>query len=181
MNDAAIGVADPGVGGPSAVSDGFKEAFRLHAAGVALVSAHAPGGPVGLTLSSVASVSADPPVLSFSVTRATGSAGGILAAPSFVVQILSAAQEQLAVDFARSGAPRFTAEQGWETLPTGEPTLPGALVALRCASRQTIPVGSSTLVLADVMEVLPGTPGSPLLYRDRRFLGLTELGGGPDA
>lgn len=151
-------------------TDRFKNAFRLHPAGVALVSGVAPEGPVGLTLSSVASVSADPPVLSFSVTRATGSAGGILSAPSFVVHFLSDGQREIAEAFARTGAPRFTEEQGWETLPSGEPYLPAATVALRCVAREVHPVGPSNLILADVLEVLPGTEGTPLLYQDRRFL-----------
>ncbi len=153
----------------------FKDAFRLHPAGVALVAGRAPDGPVGLTLSSVASVSADPPVLSFSVTRTTGSAAGILAAPSFVVHLLADTQAGVADAFARTGAPRFTPEQGWSELPTGEPYLPAATVALRCATRETLRVGPSVLVLADVLEVIPGAPGEPLLYRDRRFLSGSRL------
>lgn len=149
---------------------GFKEAFRLHPAGVALVSAHAPDGLVGLTVSSVASVSADPPVLVFSVTRTTGSAAGVLAAPSFVVHMLADTQAGIADAFARTGAPRFTPEQGWSELPTGEPYLPSATVALRCVTRETVRVGPSVLVLADVRQVIPGTSGDALIYQDRRFL-----------
>lgn len=148
----------------------FKDAFRLHPAGVALVSGNAPDGKVGLTLSSIASVSADPPVLSFSVTRSTGSAGGILAAGTFVVHLLTADQAQLALDFARTGAPRFTPEQGWATLPTGEPYLPAASMALRCTIRETMPVGPSVLVLANVLETFAGPESTPLIYRDRTFL-----------
>ncbi|WP_295012767.1 flavin reductase family protein [uncultured Microbacterium sp.] len=151
------------------VTEKFKTAFRHHPAGVALVSATAPDGPVGLTLSSVASVAADPAVLVFSVTRATGSAGGILSAPSMLVHFLVAGQEPIADAFARSGEPRFTPEQGWEILPTGEPFLPSARVAIRGTIRETHPVGPSSLVLLDVKDVLEGTPGAPLLYHDRHY------------
>lgn len=153
----------------------FKDAFRLHPAGVALVSGRAPEGLVGLTLSSVASVSADPPVLSFSVTRATGSAGGILAADTFVVHFLAEDQVDLATAFARTGAERFTPEQGWSELKTGEPFLPGAAAALRCTIRETHPVGSSVLVLANVLDVRTGPPKNPLLFRDRTFLSGARL------
>ena len=151
------------------MADQFKGVFRHHPAGVSLVSATAPDGPVGLTLSSVASVSAEPAVLVFSVTKATGSAGGILAAPSMVVHFLAVGQEGIADAFARSGQPRFTPEQGWQTLPTGEPYLPAARAALRCTVRETLSVGGSALVLADVLDVLPGRQGEPLLYHDRRY------------
>lgn len=156
----------------------FKDAFRLHPAGVALVAGNTPEGPVGLTLSSIASVSADPPVLSFSVTRATGSAGGILSAGTFVVHFLTTDQAQLALDFARTGAPRFTSEQGWAVLPTGEPYLPRASTALRCSIRETLPVGPSVLILANVLDTYAGEDADPLIYRDRTFLSgdnLTEI------
>lgn len=152
------------------LAEKFKGAFRTHPAAVALVAGYAPDGPVGLTLSSVASVSVDPAVLSFSVTRATGSAGGILSAPSYVVHLLSEEQAAVADAFARSGEPRFTSEQGWERLDTGEPYLPSARVAFRCTTRLATPVGPSSLILADVHDIYPGTDTAPLLYEDRRFL-----------
>lgn len=153
----------------------FKDAFRVHPAGVAIVSGVVPEGEVGLTLSSIASVSADPPVLSFSVTRSTGSAGGILEAGTFVVNLLTDKQAQTALDFARTGAPRFTPEQGWAELPTGEPYLTGASMHLRCTIRETHPVGPSVLVLANVLSVTEGTLGESLLYQDRTFFSGSQL------
>ncbi|KQM84654.1 flavin oxidoreductase [Agromyces sp. Leaf222] len=152
-----------------ATAEAFKAAFRDHPAGVALITATTPLGPVGLTASSVASVSAEPAALSFSVTRATGSAGGLLAAESVVVHLLSADQVEVARAFARSGAPRFTPEQGWGTLPTGEPWLVGAPVALRARITHTLPVGGSSLVVAEVLDVHLGERAPALVYRDRRF------------
>lgn len=160
-------MTEPGLS--ASVTEQFKGAFRHHPAGVALVSAMTADGPVGLTLSSVASVSADPAVLVFSVTRATGSAGGILSAPSMLVHFLVAGQEPIADAFARSGQPRFTPQQGWRMLPTGEPFLPSARVAVRGTIRETHRVGPSALILLDVLDVIDGTPGAPLLYHDRRY------------
>ena len=154
---------------PTPVGEGLKDAFRTHPAGVAIITAATPQGPVGLTASSVASVAVDPAAIVFSVTRATGSAGAILAAATFVVHLIDDEHSALAQSFAVSGADRFTPEQGWDTLPTGEPHLPEARVALRCRPIQTVPVGSSTVVIAEVLEVLPGAPGRPLVYLDRRF------------
>ncbi|ALX66215.1 flavin reductase family protein [Microbacterium sp. XT11] len=154
---------------PTAVGEGLKAAFRHHPAGVAIITASSPDGPVGLTASSVASVAVDPAAVMFSVTRATGSAGAILAADTFVVHLIDHEHADLAQSFAVSGAERFTAAQGWSTLPTGEPYLADARAALRCRPLQTVPVGSSTVVIAEVVEVVTGTPGRPLVYVDRRF------------
>lgn len=156
------------------IQEAFKEAFRVHPAGIAVISASLPDGPVGLTASSVASVSVDPLALAFSVTRGRGSAGGLLQAESYVVNLLSADNVEIAKTFARSGSERFTPEQGWETLPTGEPYLPAARTSLRCRSLNVAKVGDSSLVLAEVVEVVEGTPGDPVVYFDRSFHRIAE-------
>lgn len=154
---------------PTPVGEALKAAFRSHPAGVAIITATTPDGPVGLTASSVASVAVDPAAIMFSVTRATGSAGAILSADTFVVHLIDDEHSALAQSFATSGAERFTPEQGWTALDTGEPHLDSARAALRCRALHTIAVGTSTVVIAEVLEVLTGTQGRPLVYVDRRF------------
>lgn len=151
------------------VAEQFKAAFREHPAGIALITATTPEGPVGLTASSVASVGLDPVALTFSVTRATGSAGALLLADTFLVHLLDARQLAVAEQFAVSGGERFTAAQGWETLPTGEPHLPGVRAALRCRAIQVTPVGASSAVIAEVLDVIEGDSGEALIYLDRAF------------
>lgn len=154
--------------------DEYKAVFRTHPAGVALIAAQTPDGPVGLTASSVASLGVDPLALSFSVTRSGGSAGGILGADTFVVHLLGEEHAATADAFARSGAPRFTPEQGWSELPTGEPHLAGAPAAMRARALHVVPVGASRLVVAEVLDIVRGPESGPLLYRDRRFLSLAR-------
>ncbi len=154
---------------PTPVGERLKTAFRSHPAGIAIISAATDVGPVGLTASSVASVAVDPAAIVFSVTRATGSAGAILGADTFVVHLIDDEHTALAQSFAVSGAERFTPEQGWTELATGEPYLPAARAALRCRALQTIVVGSSTVVIAEVLDVLLGASGTPVVYFDRAF------------
>lgn len=161
--------AGTGIPVPTVVGEGLKAAFRTHPAGVAIITAATPEGPVGLTASSVASVAVDPAAIVFSVTRATGSAGGLLSADTFVVHLIDDDHSALAQSFAVSGSERFTPEQQWSTLPTGEPYLPAARFALRCRALQTVPVGTSSVVIAEVLEVYSGPQGRPLVYVDRTF------------
>lgn len=154
-------------------ADALKSAFRMHPAGVSLITAQTPEGPVGLTASSVASVGIDPPTLAFSVTRATGSAGGILEADSFVVHLLDARHAALAATFAVSGTERFTPEQGWAELKTGEPYLPGTRAAMRCRTLHSLGVGSSVIVVAEVLGAVFGEEHAPMSYINREF---RELG-----
>jgi flavin reductase (DIM6/NTAB) family NADH-FMN oxidoreductase RutF len=151
------------------VTELFKAAFRRYPTGVAVITAAGPDGPVGLTASSVASVSVSPPALSFSV-MGSRSARAIVEASSFAVNMLGPGHATLAHDFARAGRPRFTPEQGWDIRPTGEPVLPGALAALRCVPLHLVPVGDSTVVVAEVLEVVLGTGSGRLVHHDREFI-----------
>ncbi|WP_436535084.1 flavin reductase family protein [Actinoplanes sp. HUAS TT8] len=156
------------------VGDRMKGAFRRYPTGVAVITATGPDGPVGLTASSVASVAVDPPALSFSVLG-TYSARTLLAAPSFVVHLLGTRHAALAHQFAHSGGDRFTPDQGWTILPTGEPILADAVAALRSEPLHLVPVGDSTLVIAQVVEVFHGPEDRPLIHHSRRFTS-TEQG-----
>jgi len=154
----------------TAVGEQFKAAFRRYPTGVAIITAP---GPVGLTASSVASVSADPPALSFSVMDSV-SARAILDAPSFVVNLLGPGSVAVARAFAGHDGPRFTPDQGWEMLPTGEPILTGALAALRGTPLRNVPVGTSTVVVAVIDAVLgPSTDHTytgHLVYHNRDYI-----------
>lgn len=152
----------------------FRDAFRSHPGGVAVVTAASPEGPVGLTASSVASVAVDPPSLAFSVSGGR-SAVHIAEAETVVVHLMDAAQVDLVRVFATPGSARFTQAMDWETLPTGEPWLRAAPWALRCAITHRVPVGRSVLLAATVLEVLAQDGhGTPLVYHDRAFHALGE-------
>jgi flavin reductase (DIM6/NTAB) family NADH-FMN oxidoreductase RutF len=136
---------------------------------VAVICAIGPDGPIGLTASSVASVSVTPPALSFSLMGGT-TARTLLEAPTFVVNLLGSMHVELARDFSRPEGPRFTPQQGWITLPSGEPLLPDAIAALRCARLQLVGVGTATLVVASVLEVFHGPEDGRLIYHSRQFV-----------
>lgn len=153
----------------------FKAAFRLHPAGVALVVGATPTGPVGLTASSVASVSASPPMLSFSLARTGATAAALIACTRLRVVLLGEHDAAVAADFARSGAPRFTSDQGWVE---GDdlPVLKSAPATFTVRTHQVVPAGGSWLVLADVTSVDFGPPARPLVHYDRAYW---PLGGSP--
>lgn len=159
----------------SQLSDDFRTAFRHHPAGVALITATVDDQPYGLTISSLASLSIDPVAASFSLAKESGAAGAVLAAPSFVIHMLSEQQEDLASNFARPGAPRFTPEQNFRYLPTGEPYFVQAPVAFRATLHSSVSVGSSRLIAAEVHEILHGNAGQHLAHQNREYLRISDL------
>ncbi len=158
----------------SSLTDNFRDAFRTFPAGVALVTAKVDERPVGMTVSSLASLSLEPLALTFNVSRETGTQAELLRAPGFMVHLLAVEHAELADAFSRPDTPRFTAEQGWDVLPTGEPYLPTAPYALRVRPLDMLKVGGSTVVAAEVVGILRGPYGEPLLYQNRNFLGITR-------
>lgn len=160
----------------SQLSDDFRTAFRHHPAGVAMVTATVEGIPYGLTISSLASLSIDPVAVSFSLAKESGAAGAVLAARSFIIHMLGEDQQEIADSFARPGAPRFTEEQHFNVLPTGEPHFVDAPVAFRASIHSSISVGGSRLIAAEVHDVLHGAqPQQHLLYQDRGYVKLSGL------
>src|SRR5690606_6346542 len=77
-------------GYPEFTGDDYKAVFRHHPGGVALITAVGPDGPVALTATSVASVSAEPPLLVFSVSAMSSSLPALKVAETVIVHFLGA-------------------------------------------------------------------------------------------
>jgi flavin reductase (DIM6/NTAB) family NADH-FMN oxidoreductase RutF len=158
-------------------AEGFKTLFRGHPGGVAVITAEGPGGPVALTATSVASVSADPPMLIFSVSSQSSATPSILAADTIVVHLLDAADLDLAKLASTSGVDRFADTSRWTRLPTGEPVFPGVRAWTRCAIVSRLEAGGSTVIAAHALQGQTNRePGSdtPLVYHNRTWHALGE-------
>lgn len=153
----------------------LKAAFRRHASGVAIVTAVGPDGPVGLTASSVASVSTQPPALSFSVLASSTSGRVVAEAAEIDVHLLPSALADLADAYGRSVGARFVPEQGWAADDVGT-ILPDAVASLRCVPLARVPVGESVVVVAEVRDVRLGPVGEPLVYHDRTYRTVGPIG-----
>lgn len=160
----------------ASLTDLFKESFGAQPAGVSIITAlSADGEPVGITASSVNSVSAEPPIVSFSLKGNTGSAAELLKADSLLIHLLSAENVQLAKNFATSGCPRFEDPSTWEKLPTGEPLLSGVGRVIRARPHARIEAGPAILLIAEVLEFIRhDVSGAPVVYHARKFHALGE-------
>lgn len=157
-------------------ADDFKAAFRNHPAGVSVVTADPGDGPVGLTATSVFSVSANPPLLVFSLSGHSSSAPALRRAETVVVHLLGADQIELAKTFSTSGIDRFADTSIWTRLVTGEPVLPTANAWLRGKIVNQMEAGDSTVVAVQVLQVKipevdsrPAAQSHPLVYHNRTW------------
>ncbi|MEU9704291.1 flavin reductase family protein [Streptomyces sp. NPDC047981] len=158
---------------PAASPDLLRSVFRRHAAGVAVVTAHG-DRPVGFTATSLTSVAAEPPLLSFGVGTSSSS-WPVLSEAEFVgVHVLGEHQQRLAETFARSGADRFAAPTRWSAGPEGVPILDGVLAWLVCRVVARVPAGDHRIVIAEVVAGDPAGEGRPLLYHQGSFHALRD-------
>lgn len=161
----------------------FKAAFRTHPAGVAVITADAGDGPIALTATSVISVSADPPLLVFSVSESSSSLPTLSRANTVVVHLLAADQLDLAILGATSGIDRFADTSIWSRLPTGEPYFTGAPVWIRGKIVDRMDAGRSVVLAVEAVEARTPERGSsaadaaqshPLVYHNRVWHALDE-------
>lgn len=156
------------------MSDAFREAFRRHPAGVAVITADPGGRPVAMTVSSLISASAAPPVVAFSLSSRSRSAAPILEAETMVIHLLRYTDIELAQLCASSGTERFPPGGAWERLPTGEPRYTGVATWFRARRVGALPIEGATVVAAELLEgeVEPGSDppeAHSLVYLDRRW------------
>lgn len=157
--------------------DEFKSVFRNHPAGVAVITADSGNGPVGLTATSVFSVSAEPPLLVFSVSSQSSSAPTILEADTLVVHLLGAAQLDIAKLCATSGIDRFADTSIWDRLITGEPYFPASDTWVRGRVVQRMEAGNSTVIAVHALQAkISDEPDAtdPLVYHNRSWHSLSE-------
>ncbi|MFF4183239.1 flavin reductase family protein [Streptomyces sp. NPDC001691] len=152
----------------------LKSVFRQHAAGVAVITAQRGGRPVGFTATSLNSVAAEPPLISFGIGTGSSSWPVVAEADHVGVHILGEHQQDLAATFARSGADRFGPGTEWRTGPEGVPVLDGVLAWLVCKVVARVPAGDHRIVLGQAVVGDPAGGGRPLLYHQGRFNALRD-------
>ena len=121
------------------------------------------GRPLGLAVNSFASVSLDPPLVSFCVSRASTTWPQLRDSGTFCVNILAEDQEALSRTFATPGTDRFLGV-GWRPAPSGAPVLAGVLAWIDCSIEAEHEAGDHQIVVGRVRELDVLHDGRPLVF-----------------
>lgn len=150
---------------PSFDARAFRSALGCFATGIAVVTTVAPdGAPVGVTVNSFSSVSLDPPLVQFCLARSAGTLAAFSTAKSFVVNVLSADQEDLSARFSRRDLDDRWAGVALVPTDSGVPALAGCLATLDCDREHLLDGGDHVIVLGRVRALSSREDGAPLLY-----------------
>ena len=164
---AATGQAARSLPASTTENGDFRTALRHLAGGVSVITAGRGEDRTGLTVTSLSSLSAEPPTVMFGLNLSSSTYPVLARHRSFGVNFLSAAQKQVADRFAGRGGekgPERYAEAEWSEGRTGAPLLEGALAALDCELEELIERHSHAIVIGRVREIRLGGDDAALLY-----------------
>jgi flavin reductase (DIM6/NTAB) family NADH-FMN oxidoreductase RutF len=155
----------------------LRDAFSLFATGVTVVTALRPDGePVGVTANSFSSVSLEPPLLLWCLASGSSAVPAFATGAEFAVHVLSHAQQELALHFARRMHEKFEARgKGQGRHP---PHIAHALCRFDCRVHALHPAGDHLIVVGEVQGITRGH-GVPLAFHGGRFGSFTTDPGAP--
>ena len=149
--------------------DGLRELMRLWPHGVSVLSVDNDGDRMGVTVSSLVSLSLVPPLVGISVGKQASCYELLRQAGGFAISMLGSGQEAIARQFASSLPPIVH----WQGVATREgqtaPLIEGALGWIEARTIAEHDVGDHTFFVGAVLVVEQGPSTSALVYRDREY------------
>ncbi|KQX06728.1 MULTISPECIES: flavin reductase family protein [unclassified Leifsonia] len=147
----------------------FKQAFRRHAAGVAVITARdSAGTPVGFTATSLASLSAVPPLATFNMARSASSWPALAETDRLVIHMLGRRNRGLAQIMAGPAAERFSGHH-WAPGPHDLPVLDDVTAWMQGRIIERVLVHNSAVVVVQIETGALGPIDAPLLYHERFY------------
>jgi flavin reductase (DIM6/NTAB) family NADH-FMN oxidoreductase RutF len=158
-------------------SDDFRGAMRHLTGGVSVITAGRGRNISGMTVTSVSSLSVDPPALIVSINREASSWPLIRRYGTFGVNILTSDQIDVAERFTGKGglkgADRFAGAE-WATRASGSPLLVDALAAIDCEVEDIIERHSHAIVIGRVLDVMVSARSAALAYWHGRYVAIDQ-------
>ena len=147
----------------------FRDAMGRFATGVTIVSTVGPDGTgLGVTVNSFKSVSLDPPLVLFSLSRDASCFEEYVSAGKFAVNVLGQDHVAISAKFATPGESRWNGV-AHETGETGCPVLPGAIAVFECTTETIHDGGDHVIFIGRVVRADYADGGEPLLYFRSRY------------
>ncbi len=154
----------------------LREVMRRWATGVTIVTAENGGQKHGATVSSLTSISVDPPLVTVTIAKGTRSHQLMQLAGRFGITILSDQQQSLSERFAgelTEDQDRFE-RVNFKYIFEGIPVLEGGLACLGCSIVYEYDMPKSTMFVGRVVASELGEAIPPLIYLNRTYRRLEE-------
>jgi flavin reductase (DIM6/NTAB) family NADH-FMN oxidoreductase RutF len=153
----------------------FRSAMRHLTGGVSVVTVGKGRDINGMTVTSVSSLSVDPPTLIVSINRAASSWPLLKRYGFFGVNMLTSDQLDIAERFTGKGGlkgpDRFAGAQ-WTTRASGVPLLAGALAAIDCEVEDIVERHSHAIIIGRVLDLQLSARTGALAYWQGQYVAI---------
>ena len=141
----------------------YREVMGHYPTGVVVVTGLLDDAPAGMVVGTFASVSMDPPLVSFMPMKTSRTYARLLEAPSLCLNVLAHDQGDVGRTLA-GGSPDKFDQVAWTVSPRGAPVLGDAVAHIHAHVVRQVEAGDHwiTLCAVDDMEVV--RPVTPLLF-----------------
>lgn len=149
------------------------DAFSCYPSGVVALAALGDDGPDGMAVSSFTAVSAEPPIVSLSISTTSRTWPRLRRSPALGISVLGGQQEAVARAIASRAGDRFAAI-AWSAAPDGAVVLADAPATFEGRILREVEAGDHLVVLIGVHR-FSGDPTLPALVRHGRRHGVAAF------
>jgi flavin reductase (DIM6/NTAB) family NADH-FMN oxidoreductase RutF len=150
--------------------EAFKQTFRRHAAGVAAITSLDPEGrPVGFTATSLASLAAVPPLVTFNMARIASAWPAMTVGNRVAIHTLGPRTRHHAERLAADNSLRFIGDH-WKPGPHGVPLLDDVTAWMVGRIIEVVPVHNNAVIVVQVEDGALGPEDDALLYHERTYM-----------
>jgi len=166
LRDDVARLADDTGAGPA--PEVLKQFNRQFVTGVTVVTTRDHDDqPRGLAVNAYASISLEPPLALVCVQKTSSSYPFLFASDRLGINVLSAAQLDIATVFGHPGPDKF-AQVPWHPAPHGSPLIDGSAAALEAEIRERFQARTHTIFVCRVRHA-EVSDDDPMIYRAGRF------------
>lgn len=150
----------------------FRQCLARYATGVAVITTEVEGERAGIAANSFSSLSLDPPLVLWSLGRASRSMPAFARSTHFAVNVLSHEQLPVSQAFSSRAADKFTGFR-WIEGMGGAPLLAGSIATLECKVERVIEAGDHILFIGEVLR-FRHEEGTPLVFVQGRYVRIED-------
>lgn len=160
---------------PYADTKTFRDAMAAMGATASLVTTQLGSERLGRTVTSVLSLSVEPPAILISIDMSSRLADHVIKTGGFSFALFAQGQEAIADAFAGKVDAEHRFDTGrWLTWNSGHPRLVGAVAAMDCAVLAAVETGTHVLFVGGVVDIDLVANRSPLIWHRRQYKALAE-------
>lgn len=153
----------------------FRQLLGCFPTGVAVITTTAADGqPAGLTCNSFSSVSLEPPLVLFSLRKASSLVSVFSEADAFAINILSQQQDALSGRFASSKIVNKFENVAWSSGPMGMPIIEDCLASFECSVHARHDAGDHFIFIGEVKHMNEGCADHALVFYKGAYMMLAE-------